>query len=218
MKRLITFLTCLGLAISLVTFQTGTIIAKEGDKAKISDVVWQYDKDARMLFYGFKVTNTKKKSVSNAKIRIIARDDKGDILASEARYVTFIDSKDSVYIGFPTDCPEKPKTVEVRFKKGQWTNRTGSKHWDKVLVTSNTAEVGDDSSYRVTGDLVNKSKKDYTPLVSCVLKQEGEIVAVYSTYIDELEAKDSTAFEINGPSASVVPEHDEFECHATDAF
>lgn len=158
-------------------------------------------------------------AVQTATIYITSKDKDGKILSSDQVYLNSIAANDTItYGGFAIYEGELPTSVEFSVDNDDegynYVFQEGSEIiYSNDLSISNVSEnIGTyDNTY--TGEITNNSKVDLSSvLVSVIYKKDGALVGGCNSYVGNLDAGETKAFEIYAYSS--VEDYDSYEIHA----
>lgn len=157
-------------------------------------------------YWGVVYRNTSKTHSYNfTKINVTAYDKDGDVLATDSQTMSLIRPGETIAFGggsFDLN-GEKPDKVEFEIDPGDEDSFFGAITEAggiavKDLEFSNVKDKTKKNKYPVfTGKLTNKSANDSSAVaVSVIFKREGEIVGGTVSYVRDLKAGSTKAFEI----------------------
>ena len=150
------------------------------------------------------------------KILITAYDANGDVLATEEQTMNEIQPGEKQMFASSVNCNgETPATVEFEMDSGDAISASDQAVKSSDLEISGTNERGGSfGSIKITGKITNNSVTDTDDVgVTVIFRKDGKILMGETSYIDELSASQSKAFEL---SAWSVPDHDSYEVLAFD--
>jgi hypothetical protein len=228
-KQILAAALCLTTALGMTTPVTATVNAtKTSEKKAVSkkkkskmEIVEsgyyvqptsEYSDTVYVYFWAKIKNNDKSKSIEFPEITATAKNDAGTILATTTQTGNYIAPKDTAILMSQMDTgSEEPTSVEIKTKKPTLVKHKSIK--TSQFEVSNVAEVTDSIySSKVTGELTYNGKKDLNSVaVSAIYKSGDQIVFVSQTYLDNIDGKSTTAFEITPWTASDLPAHDSVE-------
>lgn len=152
------------------------------------------------------------------KVDVTVRDSDGSILATEEQVGSIIMPGDTITLCGMMSLPvaELSDDAEVSFEAGCSDFSASSSFYQSVYTTdfeiTNISERTGDDTY-ITGEIVNNYAEDVEEVnLSLVLRQDGKIVYMDNTFVDDLAAGESTPFEFQ--YTNTLPEHDTAELSA----
>ncbi len=152
-----------------------------------------------VLRYGVVLKNDSENAVSmKPVIKVYAKDEKGQIIASATHYANYVLPQDHTYFGDRLKCAKKPDHVDFEVKTKKWSALNDLKRVIKrdsfdVKMKSRVNDDEDHNYYR--GTITNKSRY-YANDVEVVLifKKNKKIVFVSKVDIGALKADETKAF------------------------
>lgn len=186
---------CLILSLILVgCSQTGSLDTQE---LKIGEHGASYYDG--ILRYGVVLKNNSENAVSmKPAIKVYAKDEKGQIIASATHYASYVLPNDHTYFGDSLKCAKKPDHVDFEVKTKKWTALSDLKRVIKrdsfdVNVKSRVNDDEDHHYYR--GTITNKSRYHANNVeVVLIFKKNKKIVFVSRVNIGALKADETKAF------------------------
>lgn len=173
----------------------------------------EYSDTAYVYFWAKIKNNDKKKSIDFPVITATAKDESGNVLGSSSQTGMSIAPKDTVVLTSMMDTGDTPATtVEIKAKKPKFTSRKAIK--SNVFETTNITEVPQEyTCAKLTGEVTYKGKKDLDGIaITAIYKSGDKSVFAETTYLNDIEAGSTEAFEIN-PLSNELPDHDSVEVY-----
>ena len=153
------------------------------------------------------------------KVLVTVRAEDGSILGTEGQTGSAILPGDTVTLCGMLSVPAANYSENAKFEFDAECSdfSSDSSMFENVktsdLVISNTSEKRGDMGSTITGEITNNSQVDLDIVnLSAVFRKDGKIVYMENTFIDDLGAGKSKAFELN--SYNEWPEYDEAEYSA----
>lgn len=164
------------------------------------------------VYYGITLSNPNKKlALQFPVITVTGKSEDGSIIGTHDQTLYYIAPDDTVSFGGLMSCNGAvPATVDITATSGDFISGTNDDIVPSSAFTiSNTNElIGTYGNVSYTGEIINNTDKAYTSVqVTVLLKNNGTIVYGDSTYVSDLPANGSKAFEL---STYDVPEHTEY--------
>lgn len=189
--------------------QGGSEATEQEGEVVIVESGWSAEGD--YVMYGIILKNEGSKPAEFPQFQVTAKDASGAIVSSHDQTLWVIYPGETVAFGSQAGKGFADGSVEFTMVDADFTD---SPMGDLVTYQTDgvSEQVSDYGSYSWVGMITNTSDIDCESTnVSVILRSGGEIVAGYSTYVDNLKAGGSLSFEVNGYN---VPEHDSFEVYA----
>lgn len=152
-------------------------------------------------------------------IYITSKSEDGKILSTDQMVLNSIAANDTItYGGFTIYEGELPTSVEISVDNDDegynYVFQESSEiiYSDDLSISNVSENIGTyDNTY--TGEVTNNSKVDLSSvLVSVIYKKDGALVGGCNSYVNNLDAGETKAFEISAPSS--VEDYDSYEIHA----
>lgn len=146
---------------------------------------------------------------------VTVKDDTGSILASDTYMGGIIMPEDEItmisFCEVPGITETDDLTVEFEVECDEFTDK--SFYYPECLTTdfliTNISEL-EGESYHVTGEITNTYSENIDNMdLSLLLRKDGEIVFMWSDYMDGLKSQKTKPFDIQ--CYADIPEHDEVE-------
>lgn len=168
--------------------------------------------------YAVEVTNSNKsKAAEYTQLTVTVKDADGKVLSNTTRFVGTIAAGDTIRLAdnFPFQSSSDPNSVTVSISTPSYGYVDNSKAiYMSDLKVSNTAYIKGSFSDKVTGEVTNTSSNNSdTTRISVIFKQGGKSIGGKYTFIYNLAAGATQAFEVDVDSGVI---YDEFEVVATD--
>ena len=152
-----------------------------------------------MLRYGVVLKNNSENAVSiKPAIKVYAKDEKGQVIASATHYASYVLPHDHTYYGNSLKCAKKPDHVDFEVKSKKWNALSDLRRVIKsdsfdVNVKSRVNDDEDHHYYR--GTITNKSRYNAHHVeVVLIFKKNKKIVFVSNVDIGALKADETKAF------------------------
>lgn len=152
-------------------------------------------------------------------IYITSKSEDGKILSTEQMVLNSIAANDTItYGGFVVYEGELPASVEISVDNDDegynYVFQEGSEiiYSDDLSISNASENIG---TYNITytGEVTNNSKVDLNSvLVSVIYKKDGALVGGCNSYVNNLDAGETKAFEISAYSS--VEDYDSYEIYA----
>lgn len=215
----LTLIACMFFMVTACSSNSGEGKKEETPKAEnmqMEVVSSGWSKDGDYMYYGivYKNPNTEQ-AIEFPKIKITVKDESGAVLASEEQVMAFIAAGDTlaygsqvnVGSGTPSKVEFTPSNSETSFI--EMNDKIISSSQIEVLNTSELAKNG----ATFTGEIKNNSSVNMsTAAVTVILKNNDEIVYGMTSYVDDINAGATSAFEVSSLGHD-VPEHTSFEIY-----
>lgn len=229
-KNVLLLLLCIGLILAFTACggsggsnesdagESGTSpVEEKSADVQLVDSGYSMSDDSYMK-YGFIIENPSDNNTAYElpKVIITAYDKNGDVLATEEQVMNKIQPGEKQAFGSIVDCNGgKPEKVEFEVESGNKISPSDEAIKSSDLDISGTKErKGEFGEISVTGKVKNNSQSDTESVgVTVLFKKGGKIVLGTTTYVDNLKAGQTKAFEV---SEYDVPKHDEYEVTAHD--
>lgn len=175
--------------------------------------------DTRYIDYVGKITNPNTSvAIKYPKFQISIENEDGTVLATDYSTGTYIMPGDSVILSGTVSVPAANITSDTKVQYSvDGSDAVSAEGLDvprtSELEITNVSEQNKDWNTAITGKITNNSTINCSMIqLDALFKKDGEIVGVDSTYVDDLAAGGTTAFEID--TLGDLPEHDTVEVYA----
>lgn len=168
------------------------------------------------IFYAVEISNPNENyAITFPTIQIVAKSSDGKILKTENMVLFGIAAGETYKYGNSIAYEgETPATVEISVKNSEndyVIQQSSDIIYSDSLIISNISENTGSSQTTFTGEITNSSNTDLTSTAIIVIYKLGDdIIGGTTSYINDLGAGDTTAFEVTEYSGATI-EYDSFE-------
>lgn len=173
------------------------------------------DGDDPYVKYGIIIKNPNEEyGIEFPSFSITMYDEEGKILGNDDQVLMYIGPGETLaYGGQANPNGKKPDKIEFKIKKDDDKYSEASKK-ESPFKVSNTNDIIDEyGGITCTGEIENTSGDDFDQVaVSLILYKNGEIIYGTTTYVDTVNAKSKTPFEVSSLGGE-VPEYDKYKVY-----
>lgn len=170
------------------------------------------------ISYAVKIKNPNTKyAVDYPVITATVRGADGKVLTTDDRTLMCIAADDTITYGggLTYESDELPESVD--FSVGNRDDNfvlqmLSDAIPQEYIVIENTSEIVGEYNTKYTGEITNNSDADMDVAVSVIFTKEGKLLGGTTSYVDDIGAGETKAFEIS--ASSTVSDYDAYEIHA----
>lgn len=226
MKKMAAAAACLALTLALAGCGGGDAPAQDGGGEPLAEgqtaqqeaenevviVESGWNAEGGYIHYGLLLKNEGAQVAEFPTYQVTARDESGALISSDEQTLFAIQPGQTVACAFQAGNGTAPASVEFTFVDADFTdNPMGDPVTYQIEGANEVTDNYGGASW--VGEITNTSEYDCDSTNVCVIvRNGGAIVGGYSSYVDDLKAGGTLAFEVE--AYSDVPEHDSFEVYA----
>lgn len=170
------------------------------------------------ISYAVRIKNPNKKyAVDFPVITTTVRGEDGKILTTDDMTLSCIAADDIITYagGLSYESDELPESVDISV--GNRDNNfvlqlLSDAIPQEYIVIENTSEIVGEYNTKYTGEITNKSDADMDAAVSIIFTKEGKLLGGTTSYVDDIGAGETKAFEIS--ASGTISDYDSYEIHA----
>ena len=193
--------------------------SKEPTEVELVDYGYTLSQESEnaVVLYAVKIKNPNERyAINYPVITITARDVDNKILSTEDMTLSCISAGDTIiYANKMYYEGNLPETVEISAgnRDDNYTLQLLSDAiYQEDIVIENTSENIGERKRTYTGEITNNSDTDMDAAISIVFTKEGKLLGGTTSYVDDIGAGETKAFEVS--STKTISDYDAYEIHA----